>query len=436
MIANGIPMVPETPAHDPDYTVPGARLALILLLTINLFNYIDRQVLSATLSSIEDHLMPPKDSPEGAHNEQYLGLLALAFLLAFMVFAPVFGWLASRFPRWKLVGVGVIIWSLASGASGLASSFWILLLTRCFVGIGEAAYGPVAPDMLSDLYPAKKRGYVLSWFYIAIPVGAALGYALGGATGWPLAFYLVVPPGIILGLLCFLMPEPPRGQTDGLQHSTRTIHLRDYMALLRTPSFVLNSLGMTALMFAMGGIAHWMPYYVEKFRHAADKDHAGLYVGIIMVLAGLSGTVLGGITGDALRTRVSGSYFLVSGVGMLLCFPLFLASLYVDFPYAWGLIFLAAFCMFFNTGPTNTILANVTHPGLRVQAFALNIFFIHAFGDAISPYVIGTVSDANNHNMNAGFLVVSGSILISAIFWLIGVPFLARDTANAVHQLD
>src|SRR5207302_446226 len=123
-------------------------------------------------------------------------------------------------------------------------------------------------------------------------------------------------------------------------------------------------------------------------------DNVNITFGAILVVAGLSATLLGGIAGDRLRNRFPGSYFLVSGVAMLVGFPLSIAMLYVPFPWAWGCIFLACFCLFFNTGPTNTILANVTHPAMRASGYALNILIIHAFGDVISPLVIGAITDA------------------------------------------
>jgi MFS family permease len=149
------------------------------------------------------------------------------------------------------VGVGVLLWSLASGASGLASGFFALLLTRCFVGVGEAAYGPVAPAILSDLYPVEHRGRILAWFYMAIPVGSALGYVLGGAVGgssigdagarllgihaesWRWAFFLVVPPGLILGLWAFFMKDPNADEWRTLERASRPRGLRDYAILLR-----------------------------------------------------------------------------------------------------------------------------------------------------------------------------------------------------------
>src|SRR5262249_50738583 len=150
----------------------------------------------------------------------------------------------------------------------LATAFWLLLLTRCFVGVGEGAYGPVAPTMISDLYPIKERGRVLAWFYVAIPVGGALGYALGGivagALSWHWAFFVVVPPGLLLGALCFFMPEPPRGQADAVRPSPhRKAGLRDSLALFRIPSYNLNTAGMTAMTFAIGGLSFWMADYLE-----------------------------------------------------------------------------------------------------------------------------------------------------------------------------
>ena len=170
--------IPETtaPAAARTTALPGAWAALMLLLAINLFNYIDRQVLAAVEPEIRQELLADDPSPKFK-----TGCLSMAFVITYMLIAPLFGWLADRMRRWALVGIGVVLWSLASGASGidwavpLALAFWLLLLTRCFVGVGEAAYGPVAPTMISDLYPVRERGRVLSLFYMAIPVGGALG---------------------------------------------------------------------------------------------------------------------------------------------------------------------------------------------------------------------------------------------------------------------
>jgi MFS family permease len=431
-----------------------------------------------------------------------------------MVLAPLFGWLGDRMSRWLLVAAGVVLWSIASGASGLAETYFLLLATRCFVGIGEAAYGPTAPTLISDMYPVNVRGRVLAWFYMAIPVGGALGYGLGGLMAdmapamesWRWAFYLVVPPGLLLGMLCLAMREPSRGQAETvLMTPAAKVGIRDYLVLAKIPSYCLNTAGMTAMTFAVGGIAVWMPTYIyerearftwtqavradlarpsssslvvepvpasvldklaplvdrefrdqgEFARHvqallsagewqaheqavvaAARTPTLGLVnsiFGAIVVLGGLVGTLAGGMAGDRLRPRIPGSYFLVSGLSMVVAFPMVILVLVAPFPWAWLFVLAAVFCLFFNTGPTNTILANVTHPAMRSTAFALNIFIIHALGDAISPLAMGAIADS--WSMELAFAFVSVVILLGAAFWLAGTRFLQSDTEMAMKRL-
>jgi MFS transporter, Spinster family, sphingosine-1-phosphate transporter len=449
--------------------IAGARSALAVLLLINLFNYIDRQVLAAVVGPIKKTFFSQGGGNLGSDallavinwfqnrlgfkpEDALLGLLGTAFMVIYMVGAPVFARFAERRRRWGIVALGVTLWSLASGASGLAGTFFLLLLTRCFVGIGEAAYGPVAPDMISDLYPIQSRGRVLAWFYVAIPVGSALGYVLGGlvansgigawnahwigigSESWRWAFFIVTVPGILLGLTSFFMKEPPReGLGAAKTERPAAVSWRKYGILLRTPSYVLCTLGMTAMTFAIGGIGFWMPYYLES-RPGAPANSTILF-GAITAAAGLSATLLGGFAGDKLRNRFPGSYFLVSGIAMIAGFPIFLAALHAPFPWAiWVLIFLACFCLFFNTGPTNTVLANVTHPSMRAVGFAANIFVIHALGDVISPIVIGLLNDYYG-DMNKSFMVVGLTFLAAGIFWLIGARFLQRDTESASGKI-
>src|SRR6185437_3449133 len=197
----------------------------------------------------------------------------------------------------------------------------------------------------------------LAWFYAAIPVGSALGYLLGSAmlSHWRWAFYAVMPPGVLLGIWCILMPEPQRGLSDSLHGPVHKAALADYLVLLRTPSYVLDCLGMMLMTFAIGGIAVFMPTYLTEVRHLPGGK-SGFIFSLILAVGGLSATLLGGIVGDKLRAKISGAYFLVSAVGMLAGFPLLLLTLKMPFPIAWIFLFLAVFCLFFNTGPSNTIL--------------------------------------------------------------------------------
>ncbi|HEX3315994.1 MAG TPA: MFS transporter [Gemmataceae bacterium] len=418
--------------------------AVALLIAINHFNYIDRQILAAVEPEIRKELFPAAGEAAASDAKFWMGLLPFAFLITYMFLAPLFGMLADRYSRWKIVGVGVILWSIASGASGwvwglgLAAAYWALFATRCFVGVGEGAYGPAAPAMIADLFPVERRGMMLSYFYLAIPVGGALGYAfgelvmLGFGWSWRWAFYLVVPPGILLGVLCFLMREPPRGLSEHAMPATSK-GFDKYLLLLKIPSFVYNTLGMTAMSFAIGGLAFWMPDYLERHHvEALFGIPPRTAFGGIVALSGLLATLAGGWLADKLRGRFRGSYFLVSGAAMALGFPAVLGFLYAPFPLAWIFVFLAVFCLFFNTGPTNTILANVTHPSVRSSGFALNILVMHLFGDAVSPALMGLCD--GRLFPDAGFHLVAWTILIGGILWLLGAPHLDRDTELAATR--
>ena len=338
--------------------------------------------------------------------------------------------LPDRFSRWLIIGSAVVLWSFASGASGLAATFAILFATRIFVGIGEGGYGPAAPPIISDLFPIAIRGRVLAIFFAAIPVGSALGYVFGGLInvhlGWRWAFYLVTPPGLFLGILCLFQKDPRVGAVSG-ERSDKTSwrnYIGEVLGLIQTRSYVFNVFAQTAMTFALGGLAFWIPAYLA-FRH--QPPAATTIFGGITVVAGLTSTLAGGFLADRLRTRFPGSYFLVSGAGMLIGFPLVIAMLYTPFPYAYILMFGALFFIFFNTGPSNTALANVSLPAIRATAFALNILVIHALGDAIAPPLLGYV--AGHSNMNVAFLVVSGMMLVSGVIWLAGAKYPPAYTA-------
>jgi len=407
----------------------GARGALFLLLAINLFNYIDRQILAA----LEPDIRATFFSADDVNAMTKTGFLGVAFFVTYMVSAPVLGFLADRISRWLIVGIAVVLWSLASGASGLAATFGILFATRIFVGIGEGGYGPAAPTILSDLFPIETRGRIMAIFCAAIPVGSALGYVIGGLVGahlgWRWAFYLVTPPGLLLGLLCFWQRDVRVG-ADSLAQKAPRRSIRDYLNLFRTRSYLINCVAQTLMTFVVGGLAFWVSAYLE-YRNQSPAESRTIF-GLILVVGGLVSTLLGGVVADKLRSRFAGSYFWVSGIGMLIACPIFILALYVPFPAAWIAIFFAIFFLFLNTGPSNTALANVSLPDVRATAFAANIFVIHAFGDVQAFWLLGYIG--GHTNMHVAFLFLSGIIFLSGLVWLIGVKYLPADTAAVESQ--
>jgi hypothetical protein len=180
-----------------------------------------------------------------------------------------------------------------------------------------------------------------------------------------------------------------------------------------------------------------MPDFLEQRQVAGvGPIDARTLFGAITAGAGLLSTLAGGIAGDWLRRYFSGSYFLVSGIAMMLGCPMVLGMVYVPFPTAWIFVFLAVFCLFFNAGPTNTVLANVTHPAIRASAFAVNVAIIHLFGDAISPTIIGwAAGEEPNLDYQRGFILMAVVTALGGAAWLCGVRYVEQDTRLAPTRL-
>ena len=398
------------------------RYALALLLAVNLLNYVDRQVLYAVFPLIKADL---------ALSDAALGLLGSGFMLCYMVSAPLFGWLGDRSPRPRLAAAGLAVWSLSTAAAGIARNYGALLAARTAVGIGEASFGTVSPGLLAGFFPKERRGRVLAWFYLAIPVGSAIGYLAGGLIGqhlgWHAAFLMVGLPGLLLVLPVLKLREP--GGREAAPPEAPAERGASYRAFLTNRSFVLNTLAMAAMTFALGGLAQWLPSFLNRV-HALDVARGNTLFGAITVLAGITGTLTGGWLGDRLQARSARGYLQVSGWGFVIGAPIAAwAILTPNLTACLAAIFLAEFFLFLNTGPLNTVIVNVTPPAVRAMAFALNIFFIHALGDAISPALLGLLSD--RWGLRHALLITPVAMAVAALFCMLCGRHVAEDTARA-----
>ena len=391
--------------------ISSARYALALLLAVNLLNYVDRQALYAVFPLIKADL---KLSDAG------LGFLGSAFMFCYMLAAPLFGRLGDRSNRARLAAGGLAVWSLATMLSGLAGSYRMLLAARSLVGVGEASFGTVSPGLLSDYFPRERRGRMLSLFYIAIPVGSALGYILGGqlgqAFGWQTAFLLVGLPGLFLALPLYFLHDPR--QNDLQAESRRPEPLLSELSLfLKNRTYVHATLSMAAMTFALGGLAQWAPSFLHRY-FGLEVARGNTLFGVITVGAGIVGTLSGGWLGDYFQRRSATGYLYVTAVGFILGAPLMLLALTTsNLTICLTAIFGAELFLFLNTGPLNTILVNVVSPGRRAMGFAINIFAIHALGDAISPAIIGSLSD--QWGLSRALLITPLAVLVAAgiAFW-------------------
>jgi MFS family permease len=379
----------------------------LLLIGLNLLNYIDRYILPGAQPLIQR---------EFHATDQQMGALTTAMFAVYMLTAPLTGWMGDRFSRKPLIIAGATLWSLATLATIWVHSYWTFYLRQGFVGIGEATFSIYAPSVLADFYPERDRNRILSIFYLAIPVGAALGYLAGGemgsAWGWRSPFLICSVPGLAIAALYLVLgKEPERGAAD---HVQATADRTTALGLLHNPAFITATMGMATLTFAMGGISAWVPTFLHRYA-GLTVANASLTVGGITIVDGIAGTITGGwIAQIWLRTNHRALY-LLSFWSVVLTIPC--GALVFFGPKAWTVpsLLVAEFFLFLNTGPLNAAIVNSVSAPVRATAISLELFCIHCFGDTFSPQIIGAISDRSNLSIGLGatlaMLVVSAAIL-------------------------
>ena len=433
-----------------------AMTTFVALFAMNMLDYLDRNLLMAMQPQIKEDL--------AISNFQW-GLLTSIFLVSYSVFGPIMGWLGDRLKRTWLLGLGVGVWSLATIGSGLASTYGHMALARSVLGIGEATYGVIAPTILVDLFAREHRARLMSAYYVAMPLGSALGIGLGSVIAsklsWHLAFFMVGAPGIAAALLVLFLPEPVRGANEGVDAEKLKAFERvgagraELFALGKNASYIYAVLGMAAYTFAIGGMLVWVPIYLFTTR-GFDQARAGTILGVVTLLAAVLGMSAGGWLADRLAKIKPEALFLVPAVAMFGSIPFVVAALLVRAePAIFAAIFLAESLMFVNTGPCNAIIANVVQPNLRAAAYSIALFAVHFLGDIWSPSLIGKVSDLFGdaammagrmgrvlnsigavptqvtgqapENIVAGLFVVVPALVLAGILLLTGARHLRRE---------
>jgi MFS family permease len=419
----------------------GAYLVLVALFAMNLLNYIDRFILAAVLKSVRADLDLTKFQAGVVGGS--------SFYLSYALFSPLVGWLGDRVTRKYLLAASVGLWSIATFGAGLAGSFGQMVFARSLLGVGEATYAALAPTLIADLFPRSQRGRALTFFYIAVPLGAAFGYPLGGFMsswqGWRSAFYVVGLPGLAVALAALALPEPERGATEDVteedrrRHQAQPFSWRIYASLARNPSYVYNTLAMALFTFALGGLQVWGPDYFARVPglEAIDPNY---WLGPVLVVSGLVGTAAGGWLADRLARHWPGAYFGLSGATMLAAVPIITPALLTNrLAVIIPCLLVGLTLCFVNFGPSNTILTNVSDPKIRAAAVAINLFVMHWLGDIPSPALMGKVADltsSRGEEMNFwGMAITLPALLLGGVLFCLGMPHLERDQEAVLERI-
>lgn len=442
-----------------------AIFTFLVLFTMNLLDYVDRNILNSVLIQVQSELRI---------NDMLAGLLTTLFLVTLSVVSPVIGWFADRWRRTWILGIGVGVWGIATVGTGLARNYGQLVTARCFLGIGEATYGVIAPTLLMDLFSRQVRARVMSAFYLAMPIGTALGIGLGGTIAtrlnWHAAFFIVGLPAVLAAFAAFGLPEPIRGVSEGIDlvrlrhHEQAGATKEDYLDMMVNSSYTYTVFGMAAYTFAIGGLVVWVPKFLTITR-GIPQERATWLLGFTTLAAAVIGMLLGGWVADRWSRTNPRALFVVPGVAMLAAIPFVLVGMLATTPvWIFAGIFFAEMLMFVNTGPCNAIIANVVAPNMRAAAYAAATFAIHFLGDIWSPALIGWLSDTFGQkdtmetvfgqalaaigavptpsphgqpaNLLAGMLAVVPAILISGLVLLSGARHLPREMALMLAKLN
>lgn len=374
------------------------KILFITLVCINMLNYLDRYILAAILEPLGKDL---------SLNDEQLGRLAFMFLIVYMCAAPLAGYLSDRMSRTKLVAGGIFLWSIATSSAALAQNYNSLMFTRALVGIGEAFFATLGPAILCDILPQKERASKFTWFFLAVPVGSALGFGLGGTLagiwGWRSSFLIAGIPGLLFAAWMWMQPDPKKGQYD-INETDEYSHLSYFgklKALLNYPIFLACTASYVGYTFGMGALSHWAPTLFQR-KYNLSIAQAGMVFGGVAVLTGILGTFLGGSLTKKFQDKFPNFGIDFSMITIILAAPaVWLVLTATDVNSAYVFLFISMLLLFINTSPVNAETYSSVPSSLRATGAAVNIFLIHLLGDALSPGLVGHKSTLLGGDGNA-----------------------------------
>ncbi|CAH0585767.1 unnamed protein product [Chrysodeixis includens] len=418
-----------------------------ILCFINLINYMDRFTLAGVLGDVKEEFKIGDDCA---------GFLQTVFVVAYMVFAPIFGYLGDRYSRRVIMAFGVALWSLTTFFGSFIGNFVVFSFFRGLVGIGEASYSTIAPTIISDLFVGNVRSKMLAFFYFAIPVGSGLGYIVGsvaGAAAGNWRWGLRVTPfmgAIAVCLILWVMMDPERGQAEE-SHMKPTTYNQDIRALIRNPSFMLSTLAFTCVAFVTGALAWWGPQFIFLGLTMQPDvnitiERVSLIFGVITMVAGLLGVPLGAWLGAGLLKRFPRAHPVICGLGLLVSAPAMTLGLVLTQGYFYApfiLMFIGEVALNLNWAIVADMSLYVVIPPRRSTAEAFQILISHMFGDAGSPYLVGVISESLKKSLSPvdteptsivkfkslqyALFVTCFVEVIGGIFFLLTAIYIVRD---------
>ncbi|ONK73629.1 uncharacterized protein A4U43_C04F33610 [Asparagus officinalis] len=482
-----------SPNPNPSWFTP--KRLLVIFCVINMINYVDRGAIAS--NGVNGSRGTCTDggictSGSGIQGDFDLnnfkdGVLSSAFMVGLLVASPIFASLAKSHNPFRLIGVGLLFWTIATAGCGCSFDFWSITICRMLVGVGEASFISLAAPFIDDNAPVAQKTAWLALFYMCIPTGIAVGYVYGGLVGnnlnWRFAFWgesILMLPFAILGLVmkplelkgfgsCKSPKEKGYGEmtipvveateqipiSDGenlkievstsadrsdneaskkvpLSNGAQKIFFqverfcKDMKALLMERVYVINVLGYVAYNFVIGAYSYWGPKAGYSIYHMNNAD---LLFGGITIVCGIVGTLGGGYVLDKMQSTISNAFKLLSGatfLGAVFCFSAFCFKSLYGF-----IVFFSVgeILVFATQGPVNYICLHCVKPSLRPLSLAMATVSIHIFGDVPSSPLVGVLQDYVN-NWRESALILTSILFIAAGVWFLGIFLHSVDRSN------
>lgn len=406
-----------------------AWYALGVLTAVYVLNFLDRTLIYILFTPIKKEM---------AFSDLQLAFLGTtSFVIFYTLLGIPFGRLADRRSRKNIIAFGLAVWSLFSGLTGFAHSFWTIFFCRVMVGVGEATLGPAALSLISDLFPARMRATVQSIYSSGIAIGGGLAFFLGGwigqLYGWRRAFYLLGFPGLALAILVFLLREPPRGVTESAPAQAKG----DWTRVLRSKPLLFIYSGYALIGLASNNLSIWGPAFYARVHHFSLLT-IGMAAGILALAVGVPSMILGGYISDRISRRLPGGRMSFTAFAAVISVPLWIALLYTNqiaLLIAINVVLYALAILW--VGPATADVHDLAGPNLR--GLAIGIFFstvnIVAYG--IGSPLIGKLSDSlgiatNPEVMRVSMLVCPAACAAGAILlWMGSRARAAEPRVNA-----
>lgn len=397
------------------------RTMIFVLVLINFLNYLERNVIFPLFHPIQ---------LEFGLTDFQLGLLGTVFLLVHSIGSVPLGILADKYSRKLIIAGGVLFWSLATFASGLAQSFRQLLGIRSLVGLGESSYAPAAANMIADNFPEDKRGQAQGLFSVGLFLGGTLGAIIGGLiayyfSSWRLAFFIVALPGIVLSFSILKVKDKV------VRYRTKV----KFGVLFKSPAYWWMLISGTLISFAAGGLIAWGVEFVRRYKGYNLRD-ASIILGISLMVAGVLGVLIGSWLADRFQKRLRYGRALLISLSFIIGAPFMLLGIYTDNGGLLFLVyfFLAIFLTSFYHGPAVVVLHDIVPHNLRGTAYGIYLLIIHLLGDTLAPAVVGRISDMVNLQLGMGIAALC--ILIGGFTFLPICYLLNRRRASSSGHGD